>query len=109
MTKVTLKIQESITSQQPESEMENSAPIDRLSAEDLAEEASKPVGISIKIAAKDFLSDEESKLGCTGVKSSVLGKRAVRKWEKRWVLQPNVFDLNEGEIWVQKWVHADKA
>ncbi len=56
------------------------------------------------------MSDEESKLGCTGVKSSnVLGKRAVRKWEKRWVLQPNVFDLNEGEIWVQKWVQADKA
>jgi len=56
------------------------------------------------------MSDEESKLGITGVKSSsVLGKRAVRKWEKRWVLQPNVFDLNEGEIWVQKWVQADKA
>jgi len=54
------------------------------------------------------MSDEESKLGCTGVKSNVLGKR-VRKWEKRWVLQPNVFDLNEGEIWVQKWILADKA
>jgi hypothetical protein len=105
MTKITLQIQESVAVPQ-ESEMENSAPIDKVSAEndDLAEEASKPVGISIKIVQKDLMSDEESKLGCMGVKSSVLGKRAVRKWEKRWVLQPNVFDLNEGEIWVQKWV-----
>lgn len=91
--------------------MENSVPEDKLSAEndELVEEASKPVGISIKIATKDLMSDEESKIGCGGVKNSVLGKRAVRKWEKRWVLQPNVFDLNEGEIWVQKWVHSDKA
>lgn len=100
MTKITLKLQDSVTNQQAESEIENSVPIEKLSADELADEPSKPVGISIKIAAKDLLSDEESKVGCTGIKSSVLGKRAVRKWEKRWVLQPNVFDLNEGEIWV---------
>ena len=86
MTKITLKIQDSAEKLQAESELENSVPIDKLSADELAEEASKPIGISIKIAAKDLMSDEESKLGCTGVKSSVLGKRAVRKWEKRWVL-----------------------
>lgn len=27
----------------------------------------------------------------------------VRKWEKRWVLQPNVIDYG-AEIWVKKWV-----
>lgn len=64
------------------------------------EEPSKRLGISIKITKKDANSDEESKQGCGAVSSSVLGKRAARKWEKRWVLQPNVFELNEGEIWV---------
>lgn len=32
-----------------------------------------------------------------------------RKWEKRWVMQPNVLDLNQGEIWVQKWVTVESA
>ena len=27
----------------------------------------------------------------------------VRKWERRWVLQPNVIDYGS-EIWVKKWV-----
>jgi hypothetical protein len=40
-------------------------------------------------------SDEETKL-----RKSILGKRPVRRWEKRWILQPNVFELNEGDIWV---------
>ena len=30
-------------------------------------------------------------------------KRSSRKWEKRWILQPNVIDQG-GEIWIQKWV-----
>lgn len=25
------------------------------------------------------------------------------------MLQPNVIDLNKGEIWVQKWIRAEKA
>lgn len=108
MTKITLRLQDSV---QAESELEQSASIDRAVPDNEELDNGKPTGISIKIIQKEVLSDEESKLGCTtGVKgNSVLGKRAVRKWEKRWVLQPNVFDLNEGEIWVQKWVHADKA
>ena len=32
-----------------------------------------------------------------------------KKWEKRWVMQPNVLDLNRGEIWVQKWVTVESA
>lgn len=28
----------------------------------------------------------------------------VRKWEKRWVLVPNVFQFGE-DVWVQKWVN----
>lgn len=32
-----------------------------------------------------------------------------RKWERRWVMQPNVLDLNKGEIWVQKWVTVESA
>ena len=32
-----------------------------------------------------------------------------RKWERRWIMQPNVLDLNKGEIWVQKWVTVDSA
>jgi hypothetical protein len=30
-------------------------------------------------------------------------KRPVRKWQRRWVLQPNVIELG-GEIWIQKWI-----
>ena len=32
-----------------------------------------------------------------------------RKWERRWIMQPNVLDLNKGEIWVQKWVTVESA
>ena len=39
----------------------------------------------------------------------VLGKRTRTKWERRWVLVPNVLDLNLGEIWVQKWVTVESA
>lgn len=40
----------------------------------------------------------------------MLGKRTrTKKWERRWVLVPNVLDLNKGEIWVQKWVTVDSA
>lgn len=39
----------------------------------------------------------------------LLGKRSRTKWERRWVLVPNVLDLNKGEIWVQKWVTVDSA
>ncbi len=52
--------------------------------------------------------NEESKV-CSEGERVELGKRPVRKWQRRWVLQPNVFDLNRGEIWVQKWVRAEKA
>jgi len=52
--------------------------------------------MQIKIQ-KEQASDEESKV-CSA--KSELGKRPVRNWERRWVLQPNVFDLNKGEIWV---------
>lgn len=50
MTKITLKIQDNIQAQ-PASESENSAPIDKVlgEVEDLGEEVSKPIGISIKI------------------------------------------------------------
>ena len=34
------------------------------------------------------------------IKDILAGKKRVRKWEKRWVFQPNVLDLNNGEIWV---------
>jgi hypothetical protein len=30
-------------------------------------------------------------------------KRPVRKWERRWVLQPNVIEFGS-VIWIQKWV-----
>ena len=33
----------------------------------------------------------------------------AKKWERRWVLQPNVLDLNRGEIWIQKWVTVESA
>ena len=37
-------------------------------------------------------------------KSSI--KRPVRKWERRWVLQPNVIEYGR-EIWIQKWICID--
>lgn len=30
-------------------------------------------------------------------------QKSVRKWEKRWVLVPNVFQFGE-DVWVYKWV-----
>jgi hypothetical protein len=54
-------------------------------------------------------SDEESKMDSSDQNSLALGKRPVRAWVKRWVLQPNVLELNQGDIWVQKWVRAEKA
>jgi hypothetical protein len=33
-------------------------------------------------------------------------KRPVRKWQRRWVLQPNIIDSG-GEIWIQKWICVD--
>ena len=46
----------------------------------------------------------------TSTKDRVLGKRTrTTKWERRWVLVPNVLDLNKGEIWTQKWVTVDSA
>ena len=32
-----------------------------------------------------------------------------KRWERRWVMQPNVLDLNKGEIWIQKWVTVESA
>jgi hypothetical protein len=29
-------------------------------------------------------------------------KKPVRKWEKRWILQPSI--IESGEVWIQKWV-----
>ena len=33
-------------------------------------------------------------------------KRPVRRWERRWVLQPNVIEYGR-EIWIQKWICMD--
>ena len=35
-------------------------------------------------------------------------KRPVRKWEKRWVLQPNVVEYG-CDIWIQKWICVDNV
>ena len=45
----------------------------------------------------------------TSTKNNLLVKRTKTKWERRWFLQPNVLDLNKGEIWVQKWVTVESA
>ena len=45
----------------------------------------------------------------TSTKNNLLVKRTRTKWERRWFLQPNVLDLNKGEIWVQKWVTVESA
>jgi len=29
-------------------------------------------------------------------------KKPVRKWEKRWILQPSI--IESGEVWIQKWI-----
>ena len=39
-------------------------------------------------------------------KKDLFIKRPVRKWEKRWVLQPNVIEYGN-DIWIQKWVCVD--
>ena len=68
-------------------------------AEDEASKAEKP-------ASKPLATT----VTLTQTKANVLGKRArTKKWERRWVLVPNVLDLNQGEIWVQKWVTVDSA
>lgn len=66
------------------------------------------MGISIRLK-QGAQSDEESKMDSSDQNSLALGKRPVRAWVKRWVLQPNVLELNQGDIWVQKWVRAEKA
>lgn len=45
----------------------------------------------------------------TSTKGNILVKRTRTKWERRWFLQPNVLDLNKGEIWVQKWTTVESA
>ena len=45
----------------------------------------------------------------TSTAKDSIGVKRPRKWEKRWVLVPNVLDLNKGEIWVQKWVTTESA
>lgn len=48
--------------------------------------------------------DEESKIIEREKSAKELNlKRPVRKWERRWVLQPNIIDSG-GEIWIQKWI-----
>jgi hypothetical protein len=41
----------------------------------------------------------------TGV---AIGKRPVKKWEKRWVLQPNVIECG-GDIWIPKWICVENV
>ena len=36
-------------------------------------------------------------------KKDFYSKRPVKKWDKRWVLQPNVIEYG-CDIWVQKWI-----
>jgi hypothetical protein len=100
MTKIVLKLGQI---GMPLKEYSESILDNKQSEEDDAEvSVPKPSGISIRIqkGAAEYQSDEESKAGCSNLNSLVLGKRPVRRWEKRWILQPNVFDLNIGEIWV---------
>jgi len=52
-------------------------------------------------AVKDTLSKNE------GYGIARTPKTQVRKWEKRWVLVPNVFQFGE-DIWVQKWVNDNQ-
>eukprot|EP00347_Sterkiella_histriomuscorum_P019569 403341134 len=39
-------------------------------------------------------------------KKEDFSKKPVRKWEKRWVLQPNVIEYGN-DIWIQKWICVD--
>ena len=74
-----------------------------------SEEFMKPVGGKVKLSigkGKKKHSDladleEEFKVNPSECENSlVLGKRSIRRWEKRWVLQQNVLDFNKGDIWV---------
>ena len=56
--------------------------------------------------------DEESKIenqdngketkGLTSNHEPLNAKKPVRKWEKRWILQPSI--IESGEVWIQKWI-----
>ena len=35
-------------------------------------------------------------------------KKSVRKWEKRWVLQPNVLELGS-DVWLPKWIMSEES
>jgi hypothetical protein len=52
-------------------------------------------------ASMDIQQNEESK-----VLEPAERRKPVRKWEKRWVLMPNVIEQGS-EIWIQKWVCVD--
>jgi len=39
-------------------------------------------------------------------KKESFSKKPVKKWEKRWVLQPNVIEYGN-DIWICKWVCVD--
>ena len=39
-------------------------------------------------------------------KKNVVPKK-VKKWEKRWILIPNVYQFGE-DVWVHKWVNDDQ-
>ena len=90
---------------------------EQVNAED-SEEFMKPTSGKVKISLgkgkkkhadlADY--EEESKVNPSERENSlVLGKRPIRRWEKRWVLQQNVLDLNKGDIWVQRWIPLSKA
>lgn len=62
-------------------------------------------------------SDEDSGKAATNFKEAQVrlelaekkdqyNKKAVRKWERRWVLQPNVIEYGQ-DIWIQKWICVD--
>ena len=44
--------------------------------------------------------DEQDKQNTTNVKKN----KRVKKWEKRWILVPNVFQFGQ-DVWVHKWVN----
>ena len=63
--------------------------------EDLSEEVSKPSKAAIQIDLEELERLNQAK------------KKQVRKWQRRWVLVPNVYQFGE-DIWVQKWVNEDQ-
>ena len=97
---------------------------DKRDAEDEALELSDKEGLDLDEEDDDDKDKDKShiKLGQASDKQAtatvtltatkerlMLGKRTRTKWERRWVLVPNVLDLNKGEIWVQKWVTSESA